>query len=406
MLAQQHDVREWTRLLDELVLSLGEGDQPWQAIQLRRELDDVAESAADQAVDARRWPTSPSCCRALLAGRPSRASFRTGTLTVCTLVPMRSVPHRVVCLVGMDDGAFPRQGIADGDDVLAREPRTGERDVRSEDRQLFLDAICAAEEHLVIAYTGADPRTGAPVPPCVPLGELLDAVDASAVAPDGVAALASTSSSTIPLQPFDARNFRPGALGTAAPFSFDPSGLAGARAVVGDRVAGRAARLRRAARRHRQPSTVSLDDLTRFLQHPARGFLRQRLGIAISSSDEDPDDALPVELDGLQRWAIGDRVLRACLGRHADADRGASGIPARLPAARTARSRRPSAPIGSAGRRRCSRPAPTSAASRHARSTSAVAARRRTRAGRHRAAACAATSCCRSSTRGWPPSTG
>ena len=55
-----------------------------------------------------------------LAGRPTRASFRTGTLTVCTLVPMRSVPHRVVCLMGMDDGVFPRHGLIDGDDVLAR----------------------------------------------------------------------------------------------------------------------------------------------------------------------------------------------------------------------------------------------------------------------------------------------
>ncbi len=309
-LAQHHDVRKWTTLLDELVLALGEGDQPWQAIQLRRELDELAESAVDQAVSLGLADIT-ALLQSLLAGRPSRASFRTGTLTVCTLVPMRSVPHRVVCLVGMDDGAFPRQGIADGDDVLARAPRTGERDVRSEDRQLFLDAICAAEEHLVIAYTGADPRTGAPVPPCVPLGELLDAVDASEVGADGEKARDRIVVHH-PLQPFDARNFRRAALGTPQPFSFDPSGLAGARAAVGERVP--VAPLVASALAPPQPAdTISLDDLTRFLQHPARGFLRQRLGIAISSSEEDPDDALPVELDGLQRWAIGDRVLRACL---------------------------------------------------------------------------------------------
>ena len=76
-----------------------------------------------------------------LGGRPTRANFRSGGLTVCTMVPMRSVPHRVVCLVGLDDGAFPRVGAPDGDDVLARDPLTGERDRRSEDRQLLLDAI-------------------------------------------------------------------------------------------------------------------------------------------------------------------------------------------------------------------------------------------------------------------------
>ena len=85
-------------------------------------------------------PTSGRCSVGHLAGRPTRANFRTGTLTVCTMVPMRSVPHRVVCLVGLDDGVFPRLGVVDGDDVLARDPMTGERDIRSEDRQLLLDA--------------------------------------------------------------------------------------------------------------------------------------------------------------------------------------------------------------------------------------------------------------------------
>ena len=112
-----------------------------------------------------------------LGGRPTRANFRTGTLTVCTMVPMRSVPHRVVCLLGLDDGVFPRFGLADGDDVLARRPLTGERDVRSEDRQLLLDAILAATESLVVTYTGANEHSGQPRPPAVPLGELLDALD-------------------------------------------------------------------------------------------------------------------------------------------------------------------------------------------------------------------------------------
>ncbi len=107
------------------------------------------------------WPTSARCSQSRLAGRPTRANFRTGTLTVCTMVPMRSVPHRVVCLVGLDDGVFPRAGTVDGDDVLGRRPLTGERDARSEDRQLLLDAVLAATETLVITYTGANEHSGA-----------------------------------------------------------------------------------------------------------------------------------------------------------------------------------------------------------------------------------------------------
>ena len=108
-----------------------------------------------------------------LLGRPTRANFRTGGLTVSTLVPMRSVPHRVVVLLGLDDDTFPRVGASDGDDLLARDPLTGERDPRSEDRQLLLDATLAATETLVITYTGANEFSGQDRPPAVPVGELL-----------------------------------------------------------------------------------------------------------------------------------------------------------------------------------------------------------------------------------------
>ena len=92
---------------------------------------------------------------------------------------MRSVPHRVVCLLGLDDGAFPRKAPRDGDDLMLDDPHVGDRDPRSEDRQLLLDALLAATDRLIITYTGNDERTNAPRPPAVPVGELLDAVDAT-----------------------------------------------------------------------------------------------------------------------------------------------------------------------------------------------------------------------------------
>ena len=138
----------------------------WQVAQFDRELARIAAGAGRPARRCGR-PTYAPCCSSGCGGRPTRANFRTGTLTVCTMVPMRSVPHRVVCLVGLDDGVFPRVSTVDGDDVLARRPRTGERDLRAEDRQLLLDAIVAATDKLVITYTGAA-STPAPSdrPPC------------------------------------------------------------------------------------------------------------------------------------------------------------------------------------------------------------------------------------------------
>ncbi len=159
-------------LLDRLELTLGElsGSRPltawlgslaqaldrltevreqdaWQRAQAQRELAEALSSAAERAEHVL---LTLQDVRALLAdrlqGRPTRANFRTGELTMCSMVPMRSVPHRVVCLLGLDDGRFPRTAATDGDDALARDPCIGERDPRSEDRQLLLDALLAATE--------------------------------------------------------------------------------------------------------------------------------------------------------------------------------------------------------------------------------------------------------------------
>ncbi len=287
----------------------------WQAGQARAELAEAARAAGPHAETV---PLGLADVRALLAerlrGRPTRAGFRTGTLTVATLVPMRSVPHRVVCLLGLDDGVFPRAGAPDGDDLLARDPLVGERDPAGEDRQLLLDAICAATEHLVVVHSGADERTGARRPPAVPLGELLEAVEAMA-GPAGRAQVVVRH----PLQPFDARNFEVGALGATGPFSFDRAELAGARAATA------------AVKRPAAPfvgsllppvdgEVVALDDLVAFLEHPVKEFLRQRVGLSVFGGDADPADALPVDLDPLAVWAVGDRLLRDRLAGH-DLDR-------------------------------------------------------------------------------------
>ena len=248
-----------------------------------------------------------------LRGRPTRANFRTGHLTMCTLVPMRSVPHRVVCLLGLDDGMFPRRTAPDGDDIIERAPCVGDRDLRSEDRQLLLDALLAATDHLVITYTGRDERTNAVRPPAVPLGELLDVVDRTAriaadPSADGPPRRAREQIVTHhPLQTFDTRNFVTGALVPGRPWSFDTAALGGAQASVRDRSTDTS--FLSAPLPVVGTDVVQLDDLVWFVQHPVKAFLRQRLGISVSDVEEEPEDGLPIELDALQRWTVGQRLL-------------------------------------------------------------------------------------------------
>ncbi|HWD70245.1 MAG TPA: exodeoxyribonuclease V subunit gamma [Solirubrobacteraceae bacterium] len=250
-----------------------------------------------------------------LEGRPTRANFRSGHLTFCTLVPMRSVPHRLVCLLGLDDGAFPRQSPRDGDNLLLDDRRPGDRDPRTEDRQLLLDALLAAEEGLIITYSGNDERTNAPLPPAVPVGELLDAIDATArIAADSERRARELVVVRHPLQPFDPRNFTAQSSdpGRAAdgPWSFDRAALAGARAFI-------------APRHDPEPflpeplaptsgeRVVTLEELVSFVQRPVRAFLRQRLGVSVRRDEDEIDDAMPIELDGLARWGVGQRLLDA-----------------------------------------------------------------------------------------------
>jgi len=284
----------------------------WQLRELQRILDDVvAESGTQDSRSSAELELAD--VRALLAdrlrGRPTRANFRTGHLTVCTLVPMRSVPHRVVCILGLDDGEFPRRARRDGDDLMLQNPHVGDRDPRTEDRQMLLDALMAATERLIITYTGNDERTNLRRPPAVPVGELLDIVDRTVRSNDGPAR--EHVLIRHPLQPFDPRNFTPGKLVPTGPWGFDPQALAGARALEGPRA--EPPPFLPAPLPPLSDRIVELDRLVRFVERPVRALLRDRIGINLSESFEEIDDAMPVELDKLEEWAVGQRMLEGML---------------------------------------------------------------------------------------------
>jgi exodeoxyribonuclease V gamma subunit len=341
-LSAPRTIEHWRATLDEVVDACTDSSaEPWQRVQLSGVLDDVVRAAGterDRVVLS--LPEFRELVGRQLAGAAGRASHRTGDLTVCTLVPMRSVPHRIVCLLGMDDGAFPRRVSPDGDDLLEHDPRVGDRDPRTEDRQLLLDALLAAEDQVIVTYSGRDERTNDVRPPAVPIGELLDAMDRTVrvePAPGPPEAPPPTASQQVtvhhPLHPFDPRNFTPGALGLPdRSFGSDPTDLAGARSLAG------AERL--------DPQTllpdplvapgsavfdpidpiddqiIELDDLVQAVTEPLPTLLAERLGLRFSGSAGALSDELAVELDGLSEWGVGSRGLQDRLdGRDPDRTR-------------------------------------------------------------------------------------
>ena len=283
--------------------------QEWERLELDRLLEDLAAEAEGAGADTPLLTLAEvrSLLTPRLAGRPTSANFRTGHVSVCTLTPMRSVPHRVVCLLGLDQEAFPRRTPRDGDDLLLGDPHLADRDPRLEDRQLLLDALMAAADNLVITYTGNDERTNLEVPPAVPVGELLDVVDATVSHPDPGGAKERVLTRH-PLQPFDRRNFDP-ARGPVKPkpWGFDRVNLAGAQALEGER--SEPGPFLGERLEPMQLEILELDSLVRFVEHPVRAFLKQRLGIEVRDFFQEVDDDLPIELDGLGQWQLGDSYL-------------------------------------------------------------------------------------------------
>jgi exodeoxyribonuclease V gamma subunit len=298
-LNQPKPITEWAHALATATdaLTAASPHDAWQRAELQRLLDDVVNEAAGHTTKL-----ALEEIRAVLAdrvrGRPTRANFRTGHLTVCTLVPMRSVPHRVVCLLGLDDGVFPRKGPRDGDDLMLADPQVGERDARTEDRQLLLDALMAATERLIVTCTGNDERTNLERPPAVPVGELLDVIGSR----DQVVV-------RHPLQPFDPRNFITGELVPERVWSFEDVTLDGARALAEERA--QAPPFLTGPLPPLESEVIELAHVIDFVRHPVRAFLRQRLEISLFERSDEVEDRLPVALTPLEESAVGRRVLEA-----------------------------------------------------------------------------------------------
>ncbi|MGB3708072.1 exodeoxyribonuclease V subunit gamma [Gordonia sp. (in: high G+C Gram-positive bacteria)] len=316
--SQRHSATEWSSLLLEIVDLLTEttSDTEWQraqAVGMVTETLTVPEGAEPSELELGDLRDLMS---QLVQARPTRSNFCTGELTVCSMVPMRSVPHRVIVVLGMDSGAFPRSSAIDGDDILQVAPMVGERNVRDEDRQTFLDAIGAATENLLVFYSGANPLTGAQTPPAVVVSELLDAVrNTLGIAPGQPVPVLHRHS----LHAFDEQNFaHDSAVPGSVPFSFDRDLLPAARSLSvltrsGDR--GRPPPVIADEKLSRVDVTgdVDLDDLISFFGAPVEGYARQRLGVGLPDAADAHSDELAVSLDGLEKWGVGNRYLTALL---------------------------------------------------------------------------------------------
>lgn len=206
------------------------------------------------------------------------SGFLTGAVTFCTMVPMRSLPFALVCLLGLDDGALPRRTPAAGFDLIGQKPRHGDRARRLDDRYLLLETLLSARQGLYLSYVGRDPRSNAVLPPSVLISELLDVVDLTGVAANGSASAQITHQH--PLQPFAPGNFASAAhAGFAAPWFRAAQRLS-------EPVVPAPAFASRLAAPDADWLTIEPSQLLHCFKHPARYLLEQRLGLHLAQGTE------------------------------------------------------------------------------------------------------------------------
>ena len=227
--------------------------------------------------------------------------FLTGAVTFCTMVPMRSLPFRWVCLLGLDDGALPRRTPAAGFDLISRHPRRGDRARRLDDRYLLLEILLSARSGLYLSYVGRSPRDNAELPPSVLVSELLDTLNQTAVTDNGQK-VSERITFVHPLQPFSPNNFSRGD-GFAAHWHRAATTLSepatGTGALFDSLEVG-------AELLHIEPS-----ELLQCMKHPARYLLEQRLGVRLAEAEQRLAVHEPFVLEKSNLYALRELALNA-----------------------------------------------------------------------------------------------
>jgi exodeoxyribonuclease V gamma subunit len=249
-----------------------------------------------------------------LEGEQKGFGFITGGVTFCAMLPMRSIPFPVVALVGMNDTAFPRQSRPPGFDLIARNPRPGDRSLRDEDRYLFLEALLSARRYFYISYVGQSIADNSTVPPSVLVSEFLDSIERCFSA-DGTS-VESMLVTRHRLQAFNMSYFRD----DSRLFSYSRENCAALReAAAGPRqqAAFIAAPLKEPPPEMRE---VSLAQLLRFFTNPARYLLENRLQIRLEEIAPPLEDREPFGIAGLESYNLKQELLERRLRGADEAD--------------------------------------------------------------------------------------
>ncbi len=242
-----------------------------------------------------------------LASRDVLGRLFSGGITVCGMRPMRSLPFKVICLIGMNDPAFPRREHALEFDLMAKHWQPGDPLKGDEDRYLMLETLLCTRQTLYISYSGRSLKDNSPRQPSVLVGELLEFIDNNLTVLD-CESVSRSITTEHPMQAFAAENY----LGSIPGYDRYWCNIASTLQASTSAPEGKVWPRQGLTPVPAEKPQIDLDQLKRFVAHPIRFFFNHSLNLRLEQAEQVEDDEV-FELDALDLWSIKQRIANAML---------------------------------------------------------------------------------------------
>jgi exodeoxyribonuclease V gamma subunit len=311
-LTRPRQLQQWgvflKRLLDDLFLMQEETEPEMQ--NLRNIFADLEKRQTESTLDEK---LEFELIRFYLDQRLNKPSFgsgfMTGGVTFCAMLPMRSIPFKVICLLGMNSDVFPRESQPLTFDLIAKYPRPGDRCRRDDDKYLFLESIISARKKLYISYIGQSIQDNSRIPPSVVISELLDTIAKGfELAGKNILEHVVTAHR---LQAFSPQYFKK----NGRLFSYSLENRDAAAFLHKNEEAAplidRALPLTLPEKEELQ--ALDIETLIRFYRNPVRFLLQQRLGIHLEEAEGLTARREDFELDPLDHYLVGQNLVNAAM---------------------------------------------------------------------------------------------
>ncbi|TCP89768.1 DNA helicase/exodeoxyribonuclease V gamma subunit [Cricetibacter osteomyelitidis] len=291
VLQQNHNIQQWCEQLLSLVdQCFAENSQNTiTLLKIKESINELREIPFKELIES---DVIADVLTAKLSDTQNSLKFLVGRVSFCTLLPMRAIPFKVICLLGMNDGSYPRQQTPNSFDLMHYHRQKGDRFRRDDDRYLFLEALLSAREQLYISYVGKSIINNQKLEPSVLVSQLLTYLtDNSNATTDDL--IHNYSMTIFSAKNFDknhrsfAKQWLPVLQGTEVkPFNQPIPAQSD------------------------ETNVIDLQRLIEFVQHPVKFFFEKRLGVYFRNEQDLIADSENFTLDGLEKYQIRGELLK------------------------------------------------------------------------------------------------